>query len=39
MSAIKQIEQWIKDGKVSFDDLYYLIGMAYSKEAADDAKQ
>ena len=39
MNHFKQIEQWIKEGKVSFDQLYSLIGMAYSKEAADDAKQ
>jgi len=33
---IKQVEEWVKAGILSFDDLYTLSGQAYAKEAAQD---
>ena len=34
--VIKQVEEWIELGILSFDDLYTLSGQAYAKEAAAD---
>ena len=34
--AIKQVEEWVEAGILSFDDLYGLSGQAYAKEASDD---
>ena len=33
---IDQLEMWIRQGRLSFDDLQTLSGQAYAKEAADD---
>ena len=33
---IKQVEEWVKAGILSFDDLYTLSGQAYAKEVAED---
>lgn len=33
---IEQIELWIRQGRLSFDDLQGLAGSAYAKEAQDD---
>ena len=34
--VIKQVEEWVKAGILTFDDLYALSGQAYAKEAAAD---
>jgi len=33
---ISQVESWIKQGLLSFEELERLAGSAYAKEAADD---
>ena len=33
---IEQVEIWIRQGRLTFDDLETLQGQAYAKEAADD---
>jgi len=33
---IEQMEIWIKQGRLTFDDLQTLSGQAYAKEASDD---
>ena len=33
---IEQMEIWIKQGRLTFDDLQTLLGQAYAKEAAQD---
>ena len=33
---IEQLEIWVKQGRLSFDDLYTLSGQAYAKEASND---
>ena len=35
---IEQIELWVRQGKLSFDDLQTLSGQAYAKEAAQDER-
>ena len=37
--AIEQIEIWIRQGRLSFDDLQALSGQAYAKEAAQDEQE
>ena len=36
--VIKQVEEWVKAGILSFDDLYTLSGQAYAKEASNDSQ-
>ena len=36
---IEQIEIWIRQGRLSFDDLQALSGQAYAKEAAQDEQE
>jgi len=36
---IEQIELWIRQGKLSFDDLQTLSSQAYAKEAAQDEQK
>ena len=33
---IEQMEIWIRQGRLTFDDLQTLSGQAYAKEASDD---
>jgi hypothetical protein len=33
---IKQLEIWVRQGRLSFDDLQTLAQQAYAKEASDD---
>ena len=35
---IEQMEIWIKQGRLTFDDLQTLSGQAYAKEAAQDSE-
>jgi len=35
---IEQMEIWIKQGRLTFDDLQTLSGQAYAKEAAQDER-
>ena len=36
---IEQIELWVRQGKLSFDDLQTLSGQAHAKEAAQDEQE
>ena len=36
---IEQIELWVMQGKLLFDDLQILSGQAYTKEAAQDEQE
>ena len=36
--VIKQVEEWVKAGILSFDDLYTLSGQAYAKESSNDSQ-
>ena len=36
---IEQMEIWIRQGRLTFDDLEILQGQAYAKEAADDEQE
>ncbi len=36
---IEQMEIWIRQGRLTFDDLQTLQGQAYAKEAADDEQE
>lgn len=36
---IQQLEIWIRQGRLTFDDLQTLQGQAYAKEAADDEQE
>tara|TARA_R110000850_G_scaffold241541_1_gene366192 strand:+ start:202 stop:330 length:129 start_codon:yes stop_codon:yes gene_type:complete len=36
---IEQMEIWIRQGRLSFDDLKTLAQKAYAKEAADDEQE
>ena len=36
---IEQVEIWIRQGKLTFDDLQSLAGQAYAKEAAQDEQK
>ena len=36
---IEQMEIWIRQGRLTFDDLEILHGQAYAKEAADDVQE
>ena len=36
---IEQIEIWIRQGRLSFDDLQALSGQAYAKEAEQDEQE
>ena len=36
---IEQIEIWIRQGRLSFDDLQALAGQAYAKEAEQDEQE
>jgi hypothetical protein len=36
--AIKQLEMWVWQGLITFDDLQTLSGQAYAKEAAQDSE-
>ena len=36
---IEQMEIWIRQGRLTFDELHALAGQAYAKEAADDEQE